>query len=317
MRNWPRAAKPALVPAALLLALALACRPARSPVIQLDASLATLVPAETTLLAGIRMEAVRATPVYRKWIAGRPSPTMDSFAGQTGIDPRKDIWEILFVSAGGHITVLARGKFSQTGLEPKIPGATRTPYRSYTLIGNEKAAVVFLNPTTAIAGSPAAVRAIIDQRDGPGHRPSPLLDRVKAISSRNQFWMVSSGGFGALEKAIPSEGNFANLGRIVAMLDAASATADLSNGLELSAEGICRSEADAQTLNDALRGMIGLARLTTADNESQLLRAYDSLQVSRTGRTVRLHAPLPPDLLDQLLTKAESMHGHAGAPPAL
>ena len=96
------------LPFALLLILASGCGSRRAPSIRIDPALATLVPSGTVLLAGARLDALRATPLYRKFAADALGPVL------AGVD-LKDVWELLAVSNGRETAVLARGRFSSTG----------------------------------------------------------------------------------------------------------------------------------------------------------------------------------------------------------
>ena len=87
----------------LVLAAALilsGCAPKATVGPKIDPALATLVPDDTTLLVGTRLEALAKTPVYQKYLADRKFPQVEDFAKQTGLDPQKDLWELLFVSNG-------------------------------------------------------------------------------------------------------------------------------------------------------------------------------------------------------------------------
>src|SRR5579872_5199704 len=89
---------------------------------KMDPSIATLVPADTVLMAGTRLEALLKTPIYQRNFADRKIPQIDEFAQRTGLDPRKDLWELLFASNGTHGVLLGRGKF---GDEMMAPGLER------------------------------------------------------------------------------------------------------------------------------------------------------------------------------------------------
>src|ERR1700730_9642497 len=60
---------------------------------KIDPALAMLIPADTVLLVGTRLEAIEKTAVYKKYLAQRSIPQIDAFAKQTLIDPRKELWE--------------------------------------------------------------------------------------------------------------------------------------------------------------------------------------------------------------------------------
>ena len=133
-----------------------------------------------------------------------------------------------------------------------------------------------------------------------------LLQEAQSIAAESQIWAVSLGGFAEAAKAAPQAGNLSNLAKIVELIEKATFGADLRSGLKASAVVVCRSEQDARTLSEALRGIIGLARLSTPDNEPDLLRAYDGIQVSVEQRSVRLRAEMAQELLDKLLERLSS-----------
>ncbi|MCS7315510.1 MAG: hypothetical protein NZ554_08565, partial [Bryobacteraceae bacterium] len=172
-------------------AAVLGCRSAERSQLYVDPALAALVSPEAVMVAGARVESLRGTALYKRWVAGRRVPVLDELAARLGLDPRKDLWELVVASEGGHTVALARGKFSPMGLEPRMEGARRTAYKGYTLIGDERASVVFMNSTTAATGPAAALRALIDRR-GRGKGVSPLIQQARALPAGTQIWLVSS-----------------------------------------------------------------------------------------------------------------------------
>ncbi len=263
---------------------------------RIDPALASMIPLDTTALAGVRMEAVRATAAYQKLVAPRKLEPLDKFAADTGLDPRKDLWEFLAVSNGRDGAVMARGKFSpEDGFEPRLgrAGAKRTPYKGYTLIGDDRAAVAFLNPSTAVAGPPASVRGVLDQRDRSRGVPAALAAKLKTIPAESQAWAVWAGGFEGLR--LPP-----NLTGVLGMVQGGTLAVDLRTGVRAVVTGECAAEPDAKRLNDALRGLIGFGRLSTPDHRPDLLRFYDGIEVKQEQRVVRLTLSVPLDLLESL-----------------
>src|SRR6187551_2503364 len=84
-----------------------------------DPALSTLVPADTTLLVGVRVEDLMKTPIYQKYLADLAIGPLDDFTRQTDLDVRKNLWEVLFISNGKENVVIGRGKFSNEA-EPRI-----------------------------------------------------------------------------------------------------------------------------------------------------------------------------------------------------
>ena len=66
-------------------------------------------------------------------------------------------------------------------------------------------------------------------------------------------------------------------------------------------------------MHDALRGLIGLARLSTNDNEIDLLRLWDAVSINQDEKAVHIKADLPADLTEKLLTHLPSLRGKAAA----
>ena len=54
-------------------------------------------------------------------------------------------------------------------------------------------------------------------------------------------------------------------------------------------------------MNDALRGIIGLARLTTKTGDSDLLRLYDAIEVRTDGNAVKIDAKIAPDMVPSMV----------------
>ena len=93
--------------------------------------------------------------------------TLDDFQKETGLDPRKDLWEFLIAGDGKQTLVFCRGKFTEFGLEPKLnrPGIKRMSYKGMLMLGNEETAVLFANASVAVAGPTPQLRTLVDNRD--------------------------------------------------------------------------------------------------------------------------------------------------------
>jgi hypothetical protein len=256
--------------------LALAgCRPAGRSV-RIDPALATLVPPDAVLLAGLRIDKLRETPAWQRHAAGRPLPFLDAAARETGLDLRRDLWELLLVANREHTVAFARGRFAEQGMEPRVFGkARRTPYGGYTLLGTDDAALVFLTSSTIAAGPPAAVKWAIDQRGRATGPPAALAEMVRAIPPENQVWVVASGA-----PALPSQ----NLANIVSMAQSVRAALHLDTGAHLTAE-VTANEADQ--VHGALTLLTTLSGIKAA--------------IERQDRIVRLDATLTPEQLSKLL----------------
>lgn len=289
-----------LRPALAVLLILASCGPRRLTHVTIDPALATLVPADTVALAGVRLDRLRQTRFYEKLLAAGPSGGLGRFLKEAGFDPNSDLWEALIAFNGKEAAVMLRGKFSPMGLEPRLEraGAQRIPYKGYTLIGDEQLAVTFLNPSTAVAARAAILRSILDHRSDSTGIPESLAERLKAIEPENQLWAVATGGW--TRAAATDAGNWSNFSRLLERTRGLSVAAAVSDGLVLVTRADCASAADAETIETALRGVLGLARLSLRDRPA-LVSLSEMMAVSRQENAVAVHAGIPAELLDRLL----------------
>jgi hypothetical protein len=284
-----------------------ACRqPATGKIgsITIDPTLESLVPPDTVFIMGADVDAIRNTAVYQKHIGIIELPRLNEFTRRTGIDPRKDISQVLSVADGKSGVLLVRGRFNIQDVESRLEheGAHRTPYKNVALFGDERTAVLFLDPNTAAAGPTPALKAIVDDREKPRHGlPEALAARVRTVPAGSQIWAAFIGGVQGLNVAVPPNSNLAAAVQVLRGLDNAMLAIDLRNGFDLHGDAQCKTDADAKRLHDALKGIIGFGRLSTPDSKPELLKLYDAIQVEQAGDKVTIAAHLPPDMVDNFL----------------
>jgi hypothetical protein len=189
--------------AVCLVFLTTACQRQPSPTVFLDPALAVLVPRDTTLIAGIRMQRLKATPFYDSVVAG--SPRRLEFRKTSGLTDDSDVWEYLIAYNGQDWLALMRGKFAEMGMEPRLdkPTARRVSYNGVTIIGDDAGAVAFLNPTTALAGRYEMILRTLDERNSNTGVPLPLEKLALTIPAVNEIWFASIGpmpGFVSVEQ---------------------------------------------------------------------------------------------------------------------
>lgn len=285
----------------LALSLAVAgCQPKPQPGVKIDPALALMVPETAVTLAGVKMDALRASAIYRRYAN---APEWNEFFASTGLDVRTDVWELLFVIEPAGTVALARGKFSPGfgGLEPRVlPGAPRTRYKGYTIIGDERASTVFINSTTALAGSGRAVRSILDRRAASRGIPPALEGGIRRLAPGAQIWAVTAARIPPLP--IPLQDNWVNLNRIFGSIEAGGLALTLGDSVTIAARGTCATAAEAGQLHGAMRGLVGLGRLATPSNRPQIARLYDSIRIGSQEREVILDAVVPPDVVDELIS---------------
>lgn len=283
--------------ALLLLAVALTgCREQQRRSLFIDPMIETLIPPDTIFVAGANIEAIRSTPVFQKYLSQLRLPQMEDFIQKTGLDPRKDLSQILSTSNGKTGVFMARGKFGQVKLDGKFN------YRGHDLFGDDRRAVMFIGSSTAAAGPTAELKTMIDERDQSTHGlPSGLRQLVQNIGGDRQIWAAFAGGLQGLNLGVPEDSNLGQMVHLIRGIEQGTMGIDLRNGVDFKADLDCRTNNDATHTHDAIRGLIGLGRLSTPDSRPDLLRLYDTIKVEQMQKRVEVTAQVAPDLEDQFL----------------
>src|SRR5580704_8222351 len=250
--------------------------------VKIDPALAMMVPADTVLMVGTRVEELVKTPVYLKYVAGRSIPQIDEFARYTKLDPRTELWELLYVSNGKQGVLLGRGKFSDQLEDPRAQKGNPdvSDYKGLTIVGTGKTAVMFINTSTAAVGSPEALRALVDQREHSSGPPASLVALMKQLPKEAQFWAVYLGG--PVKLPFDDNSNLANINKLLSSVQSGSLYLDLRTGVKAVAQGTCTSEQAAQQVHDALKALIGFGRLSVKPGQEEFLPVYDSIQVTQS-----------------------------------
>ena len=291
-----------LLPVALAFFLLAGCQPRQSASLHVSAALEKLVPSDAVIVLGVNLAAIHDTAVYQKLITRVPLPQLDRFMQQTGLDPRKDLSEILLCSDGKSALLLVRGKFRLSDLEARFKsnGVTPTNYKGHELFGNDSGAITFLDDSTAAAGSVDEVRALLDQPSGRG-LPIPLRDLLRTLPAGDQVYAALTGGVENLNLPLPREGNLGNVLQALRSVDSATLGMNLTQGIDAIAVVNCKTERDAKFIHDLVRGLVGFGRLNTPDNQPDMLKLYDAIQVTQQQTQTKVIADVPQQLADKFL----------------
>ncbi len=298
-----------------ILATGVLCVAAVQSAERIDNVLKQLIPRDSVSLFGAQMDQLKSTLLYQKLLAQQKLTQLDEFAAETNFDPRRDVRELLIASnlSKKSGVLLARGTFRVTPESlAKMKDMRRSDYKGYVLWTNpaQEAGFCILDSTLAIAGPTASMHAALDRyRDRATAEPSSLLQKAMTIPLRNQVWLVSEGGADFLGNNMPETGPAANFARIFRNLESAQFNADLNRGFNAFVQGSCKTEADAKSLADAARGLVGFGRLSVPEGQPQLLRVWDAIQVSQQGRDLSVSADIPSDLVEKLLQLFDSGSG--------
>jgi hypothetical protein len=298
---------PAFFVAVAALLTSASCAKAPPPGPRIDPAIMGFIPADTTLLVGVRLEKIEKTPVYQKYLAHQAVPLVDPFMARTGIEAG-NLWEVLYVSNGSRGAVIGHGMFSDEG-EPDLEraGASRFKYKRFNLVGDALQAILLVDQTVFAAGDTEQLKAMVDAQEksvGPPAAMKPLLARMP---STTQIWAAYSGG--ALKLPIDANSNLGNINKIVSMIQTGTISLNLDTGVSGLAEGTSGSDQGAEQLDSGLRALIGFGRLSVPENQPDLQRVWDGLRPTRENREVKLHIDEPEDLIGQL---AKLLGGRSG-----
>jgi hypothetical protein len=258
-------------------------KPAETSVF-IDPQFGALVPPDTTLLVGLRVENLVKTPLYHKYLSGGKIRIIDKFARGTGINPEKSLWNLLLVSNGRDSFVLGRGKFADELMAPDFSkkGVARFGYKGLTLFGDEQQAMLMVNSSTIAMGDTPTLRTLVDQRTSFRGLPERLNALTKEVPHETQLWGVFAGG----TVDVPLTGNLENVTKVLGMLSDGTFYFDFTNGVNGTMTGIAATVKDAQQTHDGLVGFLGIGRMMAPKNQPDLARALDGIQVTQEGQRV-------------------------------
>ncbi len=253
-----------------LLAAALAGCSSTPKRVFIDPGLAPLIPPDTTVLAGMRVDLLAKHPAFRILAQQR---AVRRFVEITGIDPEKSLWQVLFVSNGRGGILLGRGKFANELMAPDVSryGAAggRFDYKGLSMVGNEQDAMLFFNSSTTAIGPAPALRALVDARPLMHDAPERFAALLAEIPLEAELWGAYAGG--PVDLDLP--GNLVNLRKVFALLQSGEFYATADQKLHVSAAGTSPTEESAKELHDALQGLMAIAQIpgdvSTAGNRVQ------------------------------------------------
>lgn len=268
---------------------------------RIDPALLGFIPADTTLMAGLRLERIEKTDVYKKYLAGRTVPQIQAFAARTGVDPQKNLWELLYLSNGKRSALLGHGMFSDEG-EPDLAkhGDSRFSYGGFTLVGSGQTAILLVDQTVMAVGDTDQLKAMIDAHQKPPGPPPAMAALLARMPESAQIWAADAGGTN-LHLPVDASGMFENVTKILGKVQSGTIYLDLSSGLNGLAESTSSSAEEAEQLASGLRALIGFGRLSVPANQPQLQQIWDGLRPTREDREVKLHIEEPPELVDKLI----------------
>jgi len=286
----------------LALLLLASCSTGAPDHVPIDPALSTLVAPDTVLLAGIRVDDLQSSAGFESLLAATAPESLWQLIEDTQLDAAKDLWEILYASNGTDGVLMARGRFSESGLEPRFDreGARRMPYRGYMMIGDENQAVLFMNATTALMAATSVLESIVDSRGSYRGIPDELAARINSIEPDSQVWAVSTGQW---HRSQMGSGAWSNMFGVLSRVEGLTARVIANDAFSLLVQADCPSDEEAEELLGSANALIALARFGAAESPAAMA-LLAGVGVARTGRSVQLSGELSSEDLVKVLEEA-------------
>lgn len=287
-----------------------------------DASLLNLMMPDAKAIAGASVEQSRNSPFGRYLVSQLDNRAMGELTAATGIDPRKDVKEVVAATTGEGGSLLAvKGTFPMAKLEAAVASSdlTRETYKGVEMVNTkpdakgEFASVALLDSSTIVAGGSAAVRAAIDRKQAGRNFGGTLAQRCREVSGTNDVWFATSTGLaqyagGQLPKQLG--GGTANM--LQAITQGSGGAKFAASGVTLNLDAVARSPQDAQALTDVLRFVASMVQTQRAQGAAQSKAAalLDNTTFAANGPVAHISMTVPERQLEMLVMPAQR-----GAPP--
>jgi hypothetical protein len=248
------------------------------------------------------------------------------FQDQTGIDIERDIDYVVAAMTASDAgvsdpngLVVARGRFNTTLLEnlAREHGGVVEEYKGKRLIkasavhtdaatGDHAKTIIlaFLEPGLVGFGSEPAIKGAIDAQLS-AHSISSnneMMELISDIDLGNNAWAVGRFDAVASQARMPAE----IASRMPAVKTFAVMT-HIDGGVSGSLRAETKDDASAENLRQVVQGMLALGKMSGDPKATALL---NSMQLSGSGRTVRLSFAVPSEVLDMIPFKGIHDGGH-------
>jgi hypothetical protein len=245
---------------AALAALVVACR-STGPTAVVDPGMASCVSPDTLVLAGLDLEEVRSSALFRK------VPQATGF-----LEPFHEATHVLLAFDGKALLTIAHG-----------------PFRSAPMGGT------LVAPGLALFGSDQAVRAAVERHKRGAGGPSRPLSAAGSVAAGKSIWMVALGGV-----ALPLTGNGANLNRLLRDSEFGALTASLGPRIQIEGTVIGRTPEAARDVEETLRAVLAMMAMA-GKRGSESAALLNAVEIRRDDRTVHAAVWATPDSLAKLL----------------
>jgi hypothetical protein len=147
------------------------------------------------------------------------------------------------------------------------------------------------------------LKRVIDLREKSPLPPAELLAAAKELPAKDPFWVVSAL---PIDRTLPDVaiGGF-RLRSVPVQLDRILGSGNATRGLQLKVMLESRDAKSIEQMSAALRGLIGIGRLSVPEGQPERLRFFDSIQVRGESKGVRVEMDVPEELVETFLNSRE------------
>jgi hypothetical protein len=277
------------------------------------------VPAESSVVAFANVREVMDSQLRQRLKQVLPDESgQREFQRETGINIETDIDYVVAAATGlgpgePNGLVIARGRFNPTQLETlaREHGGVVEEYKGKRLIkasghdvksetGGEIAArqgshtvmLAFLEPGLVAIGSEAAIKSSIDAQLTAHSITSnnEMMELVSDIEIGNNAWAVGRFDAIANQANLPAE-----IASRLPSIKTFAVMTHIDGGIAGSLRAETRDDASAENLRQVFQGLLALGKM---QNDPKATALMNSLQLSGSGRTVKLAFSVPSEVLD-------------------
>jgi hypothetical protein len=283
-----------------------------------DHGLIALIPANSTLVAGIDVVQCRGSQ-FGQYLLSKSQASdahFDQFMTQTGFDPRRDLDSIVVTtsapeesSKNAAFAILARGNFDQAKITATAvaKGAVAGMYQNVSILVSkqhgQQTAIAFPDTGMAVMGDLASVHQVIQNLTTPAKLDTELTNRIDLAGTANDAWFVSTNGAGMLGKQFSAQTG-GQMGQMQALesIHAASGGVKFGSTVAVTFDAGTRSEQDATSLADVFRFVGSMLQMQRQANPRAAIMAsaIDNMQVAANGQNVHVAFQMSEQNLEQM-----------------
>ena len=311
---------------AVLLALA------AFPALAADDAL-NLVPANAVTVGMVKLAEMRTSPLSSMLFQQADKMSSDGeaekFLLDAGLSPTKDV-DVIVVATSPRTTlgteadvlVIAEGRFQPEKLTAAIVSRGAVKKAGYLLLDKEgdddNAAVAFLSPSLAIAGTERAVIAALEARKAGGtgfrSRGGLGLDLARVDPKATAWALVDVTRAARLTKGgTITTGKGQSGDALQAAIKSLSTVAvwatDTGDSLQLGAVGLSSDAETLQLLEDTAKGALSALRLAVKDKSPEMVSILRRFDVSRKADSISVEGSIPATTVRELMAKKTAAVG--------